>query len=41
MRITAGQAGELLTRAWFEGGTSEVEMYEQPVTVDEDRSGRQ
>ncbi|GLW33788.1 hypothetical protein [Actinoplanes regularis] len=35
MRITAGQADELLTRAWFDGCTSEVEMYEGLVTVDE------
>ncbi|MET8151311.1 hypothetical protein ACIBSW_31840 [Actinoplanes sp. NPDC049668] len=35
MKITAAQADELLAGAWFEDYASEVELYEEPVTVDE------
>lgn len=35
MKITAAQADELLARAWFEDYAGEVELYEEPVTVDE------
>jgi hypothetical protein len=35
MKITAGQADELPGHAWFEGYTSEVEVHDESVTVDE------
>ncbi|MBG0818528.1 hypothetical protein [Planomonospora sp. ID82291] len=34
LKITPGRADELLGRNWFTGYTDEVELYEEPVTVD-------
>jgi hypothetical protein len=35
MKITSAHADELLGGSWFTGYTSEVAVYEEPVTVDE------
>jgi hypothetical protein len=35
VKITAGRADELIGGSWFDGYTSDVDLHEEPVTVDE------